>query len=383
MMTCVPDRSGGQTLDFFDDSLVHELRLHLFPSNWQALKDTFLENTFYAAVMEWDGVRVSEVAIRSRGLGSRSATKPGLRVDFSRYIPGRTLGGVSALALDNSLQDSSFLRERLSMALFTRMGIAAPQESYARVYVNHEYYGLYIVAEEITEAFILRNADSPAGNLYEYQWMTSWDFETLGDDQGDYLELFEPRNNLRQTDRRELVELVRAINAPEGEFLAALDQMVDLRQYLTFVAVEHYLADWDGQAGYDGINNFYIYRSPATGKFSFIPWDKDVTFIELEFSAIELADRNLLLTRLFQQPAILAEYLRILEDVAIAAGGPGGFLESEADRHVSLFLESALEDSLKPVDNDTMLSSIAYTRFFAGERQGIVLNEIARRLIVR
>ena len=37
------------------------------------------------ADVTWNGITVHNVGIRSRGLGSRSSTKPGLRVDFDRY----------------------------------------------------------------------------------------------------------------------------------------------------------------------------------------------------------------------------------------------------------------------------------------------------------
>ena len=41
--------------------------------------------------MTWNGMTVRDVGIRSRGRGSRSGNKPGLRVDFDRYRHGQTI----------------------------------------------------------------------------------------------------------------------------------------------------------------------------------------------------------------------------------------------------------------------------------------------------
>ena len=47
-------------------------------ADWDKLKAAFQENTYYPADVTWNGQTVRNVGIRSRGLGSRSATKPGL-----------------------------------------------------------------------------------------------------------------------------------------------------------------------------------------------------------------------------------------------------------------------------------------------------------------
>src|SRR5262245_37177899 len=76
---------GPTSDDFFNDSAVGELRLWLNDGDWEKLKANFQDNTYYPADMEWNGLQVQNLGIRSRGTGSRSANKPGLRVDFDRY----------------------------------------------------------------------------------------------------------------------------------------------------------------------------------------------------------------------------------------------------------------------------------------------------------
>ena len=73
-----------------------------------------------------DGVAVLQVGIRSRGDGSRSEEKPGLKVEFDKYVPAQEYYGYKSLVIDNLTTDASMLRERLSFLVFEAMGIAAP-----------------------------------------------------------------------------------------------------------------------------------------------------------------------------------------------------------------------------------------------------------------
>jgi spore coat protein CotH len=69
--------------------------------DWYWLLERFQTNDYYPANMKWNGQTVANVAIRSRGTGSRSGTKPALRVDFNRYATGRTFLGLTAIDLNN------------------------------------------------------------------------------------------------------------------------------------------------------------------------------------------------------------------------------------------------------------------------------------------
>ena len=136
-LLCAARTASAQSMEeFFDDSVVHDIRLSLNSKDWAALKQNYKENIYYPAALKWRDVNVSNVGIRSRGLGSRSATKPGLRVDIDRYNANQTFIGLKSFVLDNLVQDPSMLRERLSMAFFRRLGLPAPREAHARLFIN-------------------------------------------------------------------------------------------------------------------------------------------------------------------------------------------------------------------------------------------------------
>src|SRR5262245_49769625 len=60
----------------FDDTVVHDLQLTISTRDWQSLKEHFRENTRYPADLRWRDQTARNIAVRSRGNGSRSGTKP-------------------------------------------------------------------------------------------------------------------------------------------------------------------------------------------------------------------------------------------------------------------------------------------------------------------
>ena len=106
--------------DFFNPEVLQRVELWMHEADWAKLKAAFQENTYYPADMTWNGMTVRNVGIRSRGLGSRSSTKPGLRVDFDRYSNGQQFLGLKSFVLDNLTQDFSGIKETVAMRFFTR-----------------------------------------------------------------------------------------------------------------------------------------------------------------------------------------------------------------------------------------------------------------------
>ena len=155
-----PSPSADEALadELLSGNELQDIWIHINARDWEQLRTTYKENTYYPADIEWHGVKVRNAGIRVRGRTSRSAQKPGLRIDFNRYVAGQEFLGLKSLALDNLWQDPSMIRERLAMLLFQRMGLPAPRESHARVYIGsgREFAGVYGVVESIDKDFLKR-----------------------------------------------------------------------------------------------------------------------------------------------------------------------------------------------------------------------------------
>ena len=317
----------AQTSDeLFDDSQLHDIRLLVNSDDWARLKADFSANTYYPADLEWRGVKVRNVGIRSRGLGTRNEFKPGLRVDMNRYASGQRFLGMRSVLLDNVYRDVSLVRERVSMKLFARFGLPVPRESHAKLFVNNEYVGVYVLTEELGEDFVRRvfkkpDSDEPdKGTLFEYKWIEEWNFGYLGADLDAYRTRFEARTHENDPIVElygSIEELVRDVNqVPIERFLEDVGELVDLRKLMVYMGVEAFLADYDGLVGYKGMANFYLYRPEGARQAQFIPWDKDQTFFAANRNTGHGLGGNELLRRAIEIPELHAVFLETLEQAA-------------------------------------------------------------------
>ena len=332
---------------FFDDSQLHTIALTVNPRDWSQLKTNFQLNTYYPAHFTWRDQVVTNVAIRSRGTGSRSASKPGLRIDFNLFDGGQQFLGLKSVVLRNNVQDPSQLHERVGMALFARLGLPAPREAHARLYVNGEYAGLYSIVEAVDKVFLDRHFAQSNGFLYEYDYNPEdapYRFEYRGPDPAWYSpKPFGPVTHELDPDPRPLAEMVRAINAPAGaDYMQALSPYLDLEAFVRHVAVEAFLGEIDGVLGDWGMNNFYLYRFERTTRSTLVPWDKSEAFKAGTAASIWRnvddvpADRqNVLMVRAMQVPRLRGLFLDTLLQCADAALGDAsghGWLELEVRR---------------------------------------------------
>src|SRR6185436_4761961 len=151
--------------DFFNDAVLQDVRLVMSSRDWETLKARATENTYYPADMTWNGVTVRNIGVRSRGGATRNGIKPGLRVDINHYVTNQEFLGLKAVILDNMYSDPSLIRESVAMKMFARMTLPASRESHARVYVNNEYVGAYVVIEPVDRTFIGRLFGTEEGNV--------------------------------------------------------------------------------------------------------------------------------------------------------------------------------------------------------------------------
>ena len=260
---------AAQTLDdLFDDRVVHEVRLSINERDLRELRDRYLENVYFPADFEWRGERVRNVGVRSRGLASRSASKLGLRIDFNRYSSGQRFLGLASLVLDNLVTDPALVRERVSMAFFARLGQPAPRESFARVYINDVYEGVYAIVEPVDGDFLARALGEKSGYLFERRFRQPYYGEDLGDDPAAYRTVFEPQTHELEADAilySPIRELFHEVNQPvDTVWRERVDRYVDLPQFVTHVAIETFLSEADGVLGYAGHGE--LLSVPPTGR---------------------------------------------------------------------------------------------------------------------
>lgn len=372
--------SAQTASDLFGDGTLQELRLFINASDMQELRDHYLENTYYPADLQWRDQRVRNVGVRSRGKGSRSATKPGIRIDFNRYATDQRFLGLKSLLLDNLVQDPSMVRERVAMAFFERLGEPASREAYCRLYINNVLQGVYAIVEAVDGDFIERTLGETSGYLFERHMVAPFRGEDLGDDLTAYREVFSPSNHELDPDTV-LYSPIRAlfleVNQPvDAVWRERVGRYIDLRQFVTHVAIEEFLSEPDGVLGYAGMANFYLYRGSGSDRHRLIVWDKDRAFEAIRSSIFLRAEENSLFSRALAFDDLRASYLDVLRRCARLAV-EGNWLENEIGRLADLIDAAARDDSWKPYSNDAHDAAVAFLKEFARQRPAFVLQQVA------
>jgi len=371
----------------FASQALQRVDLFIHSSDWSKLKSNFQENTYYPADLTLNGQTVRNAGIRSRGRGSRSGTKPGLRVDFDRYSSGQTFLGLKSFILDNLTQDPSGIHESVAAGFYARIGVPVSREIHTRLYVNNEYVGLYVIVEAVDKDLLARVFGSIGtdtqndGYLFEFKYQDDWRFSNLGASLDPYKARFEATTHESKSDEekyRPIETLVRLTNdTPASSLPAAIGGLLDLPAFVRFVAAQNFLAETDGFLGAFGMNNFYLYRLENRDLHTLIMWDADNTFYSAELPTNDWGAGTTLMEKLMSLPEYSDLYrseLRRMIELAEA----DGWLDTEIIRQVQRIDAAMKEDPAKPYSNATYEGSAGVMLSFARARVAFVKCELER-----
>jgi len=223
---------------------------------------------------------VEPVGFRLRGNTSRYSQKKSFKVSFNTFTSGGKYYGVEKLNLNGEHNDPSVIRSKICWDVFRKMDIPAPRSNHVRVYINNEYYGLYISVEHIDEEFVKTRFTYNDGNLYKCLYPANLNY--LGEDPDLYkLEasgrrVYELKINEEADDYSGFANFIDVLNnTPSDDLKCDLDEVFNSYDYLKVIAADILFGNWDGYI-YNQ-NNFYLYHNTISDKFEFIPYDYDNT----------------------------------------------------------------------------------------------------------
>ena len=382
LTTLIPVGASAQTAaDLFDRNTVQEIRLFINTRDLDQLRTRFREDIYYVADVQWRNIRVRNAAVRSRGGVSRDPSKPALRIDFNRYTPAQRFLGLKALVLDNLWQQPSFVAESTAMAFFERMGQPAPRLSFCRLHINNVYHGVYTIVEAVDTDFLTRTLSENTGYLFSYQLHERFYGEYLGDNLAEYKLRFQAQTHELESDAIQYApirDLFREVNHPDDAvWRDRVEQYIDLRQFVTQVAIENFLAEIDGVLGVYSMNNFYLYRQSGTSRHRLIAWDKDTTLEFADWPIFNNAAENVLFRRAMAYRDLFDLYLEVLERCALSAADEQ-WLEAEITRAATLVAPLVPGDERKRFSNEEFEAAVILLRKFARERPSFVLREVQK-----
>lgn len=266
----------------FDPTVLHDVSMEISAADL-ALLDPPSDDRV-PVILTVDGVTAAGAGVRlKQGLGQFQGLdeKPGFSIETDEFVDGLELFDVDRFTLGNATWDHSFVNEQLVYELYRAAGIPAARTALARVTVNGETFGLYVMRETPGERWLTQYFADPTGNLYE----------APGSGPDTVLDL---RTNERRGDMSDLAAIAEVVaTASDEDYRDAIEALVDVDELLTYWAIEALTAHWDGYV-YDlsspgrvqmttrapanpWPNNFFAYHDPTTDLFVFIPHGADLT----------------------------------------------------------------------------------------------------------
>lgn len=152
----------------FDNTKVHTIDIVM--DNWDEFTANARSEEYYTCSVVIDGEAFKNVAIRGKGNTSLSQVtndRYSYKIEFDHYDSTSTYYGLDKLALNNVIQDNTYMKDYLTYTMMNDMGVAAPLCSYAYITVNGEDWGLYLAVEGVEESFLQRNYGKDYGDLYK------------------------------------------------------------------------------------------------------------------------------------------------------------------------------------------------------------------------
>lgn len=331
--------------DFFGPS-IQEVKLEMPGAKWEFRLDSLKKANPEARMIGTvyvNGMRFDSAGVRYKGNSSYFRTRKdaekklpfNIKLDFKKK--NQKLGGIhSTVRLSNAFLDPGFIRDPLSYDIVRRF-MPASQCNFAKLYINNQYYGLYVNTESVDLNFVKKHFGTTKGHLVKCdpdQWERTRSqngcpkgenasLSYLNDNAGCYDAFYEVDDAAAWTP---LLTLIKTLNKnPEK-----IESVLDVDQTLWMLALNNAMVNLDSYTGSLAHNYFMWFDSVNVGhpimwdfNMSFGGWRRNFSFEEMkdqdliEYSPLAEMDnaKRPLISRLLKNPLYRKIYLAHLRTI--------------------------------------------------------------------
>ncbi len=243
---------------------------------WDTLVSNYAVDAYTSCEMIFDGTVLPSTGVRFKGNSSynNASQKKSFKVDVNEFVASQDYDGIKKFNLNNGFKDPTFIREKLTLDYMNRHGIHAPRCTYARVYLNNVYWGLYLIVEDVNSKFLSQHFGNNNGNLFKGD--PSGDLRWYGSTFSSYTSHYE-LDETTTNDWQDLIDLISVINTtPATTFYSTLETKLFGQDAINNMVINNIFVNLDSYCGSG--HNYYIYQDSTAGVFRWIPWDENETF---------------------------------------------------------------------------------------------------------
>lgn len=321
----------GTYAKLFNKETIQDVKISIDENNWNYLLQNAIDKpTVLASSVSIGDDTVKYVGIKTKGnltlkeVWNSSSDRFSFTINFGKYIntnngyiDKQNLYGLRKVALNNIYGDATLMKEYLSYELMTKMGIPTPEYSLINLYINDEFYGVYMMVESIDSSLTQRTlgeksdylvkTESSGGDLIYDNSLDEYinddgefDFSSIIYDNSENIIYPNDKSNplykyngLWKNDEdtfedivdmlptifkwmKTLNELNNTDNPNTDDYKLALEEIIDVDSLIRYFAVNTYLVNLDSYQS-EKMQNYALYIN-ETGRATIIPWDYNYSF---------------------------------------------------------------------------------------------------------
>ena len=285
-LCCIFFSVSAQTSEatFYDTDKVQEIRINFQNENWEEQLDSLriYGNGLLLGDVKINGQEYKNSGVRYRGVRSfvTGGKRNALHIKLNYIDKKQNHQRFKTLKLSNALRDPSMVREVLAYEL-AREYMPAPEANFAKIYINGNYYGLFVNVEDISNDFLDKHFGSHENSFFKAtppldaprpssncknKIFASLEYETGVDC---YIANYEIKSEAGWDD---LIELTRVLNeSPED-----IEKVLNVDRTLWMLAFNNAIVNLSSYSGQYS-QNYYLYKDDF-GQFNPIIWDLNLAF---------------------------------------------------------------------------------------------------------
>ncbi len=263
-------------------------------SYWDSLVSYFSTDTYMQADIVFNGNLISAVGVKFKGNSSynNQSRKKSFKIELNEFVAGQELNGLKKFNLNNGFKDPSFLREKIACDFYNDQGLKAPRCTFAKVYLNGVYWGLYNFIEEVdTKQFLNKHFSCHDGNMFKGD--PNGDLRYISNQASSYYPKYELHTNETINDWSDLVELITKINNSGSAFQDSIESILNTQTFIDQWCALNLFVNLDSYLGSG--HNYFIYHDTNLDKFEWVAWDLNESFgtFRMNLSAASLQNLSL------------------------------------------------------------------------------------------
>lgn len=224
-----------------------------------------------------------EVEARYRGNVSRVANKKSWRIRGEEVFP---IFGQDRLQFSAQGYEASLIKEKVISGMFEDVGAAPVRVEFVNLQLNGRFAGVFSLVEVADQDYLVRTGRNARGNLYKCM-----------DNLADLWPTCEPliHESRSHEDLYELLVLLQ--DTPEVELARTMADILDLRGFLEFLAIQTLVGNRDA------IGQFLLYHDTDANLWEVLPWDNNRSFAQAATELpVDFMTANLLAERVLRTP---------------------------------------------------------------------------------